>query len=125
MKKQCFISFALSDKEFVTIEIIPILNELNVNPVFELSSLLPGKTYQDAVSSQMYDSDFVLVIGTQKNNYQKIEFDMSLALGKPVIAVAAPGDAQYGTPGTIASLAYDPNDKATFIAALMAAIEKI
>jgi len=102
--KKVFLSYSWADKDFVINQIIPILNELNLNiPSFNDLHINIGESWHDSILSYINSADiFVVYINGANTN---VGFEIGTAMGnsKPIVPII---NSEYKIPFNIASFNY-------------------
>lgn len=122
---KCFLSYAFTDKEIVINEIIPVLNELNVNFWYDEKDIQFGDNIFETIVQGVKSSDFIVSYFNGRSNYANFELGSAIGQGKPIIAIL---NDKYSFPSDIRNLnyiLYNENNKENFKSKLKRAIEII
>lgn len=102
-KPICFVSYAQVDSAFVYDNLIPALNNLDVD------ILIPGEqvdfeyTLFDAIVEGIKKADFVVTLVNPRSTYVNLEIGVALGNAKPIIAVT---NGYYELPSELLNLKY-------------------
>lgn len=124
-KNKCFLSYAFIDKEVVINEIIPVLNEINVNFWFDEKDIQSGDNIFETILQGIKSSDIIISYFNGRSNYANFELGSAIGHGKPIIAIL---NSKYSLPSDIRNLNYifyDDTKKDEFKQRLKRAIEII
>ncbi len=90
MKKNplCFISYAQVDAHFVYDEILPILNELQINTWIAAENINPGDSFVETTIIGIKQSDVVICFMNKKSTYVNFEIGAAFGNNKPIIVIA-------------------------------------
>ncbi|MEO8664816.1 MAG: toll/interleukin-1 receptor domain-containing protein [Ignavibacteria bacterium] len=79
-KKKCFVSYAHVDKEFVFVEIIPILKQLELEIWLDSEQIYEGANIVESIVKGINQADFIISIFNIRSTY--LNFEMGAALGR-------------------------------------------
>lgn len=84
---KCFISYAHSDKQTVRMNIVPILEELDIDCWLDENMIRPGDIAMNLIFEGIKRADFILAYLNGHSSYVNFEIGSAIGQNKPVIIV--------------------------------------
>lgn len=86
-RPKCFLSYAHLDKKLIKEEILPVLNELEIDYWLDEEQISLGKSIMDSLMKGIIEADFIISIFNRDSQWINFELGAAIGQNKPIIGI--------------------------------------